>query len=211
MRWPNKRAAIVTTLRVAGRWHEHRGPNHWLLCRVGGVGEPETPPSAESAGRLRAVSAESRVVAKLRCVIDPEVTRRVVADFLQYVRSGRAPHRASEFMAPVVLAHQVQSENEVAIERSSDDYADHVREMTATWGQFDLLVDEFLVDGSRAFVRLTQVGRHIAPVNGHDASGRVGREISSLVYHVENGVITQYWIQIDRAGLTEQLARPSDG
>ena len=26
--------------------------------------------------------------------------------------------------------------------------------MTATWGQFNLLVDEFLVDASRAFVRL---------------------------------------------------------
>jgi len=39
----------------------------------------------------------------------------------------------------------------------------------------------------------------------------VVREISSVVYHVETGVIKQYWIQIDRAGLTEQLARPSDG
>ena len=39
------------------------------------------------------------------CVTDPEVTRRVVTDFLQYVRSGREPQRASEFMAPVVLAH----------------------------------------------------------------------------------------------------------
>jgi predicted ester cyclase len=144
-------------------------------------------------------------------VTDPEVTRRVVADFLKYVRSGREPQRASEFMAPVVLAHQVQSEDEGSIERSSDDYADHVRDMTATFGQFDLLVDEFLIDGSRAFARLTQVGRHIAPVGGYHATGRVVREISSVVYHVENGLITQYWIQIDRAGLTEQLARPSDG
>ena len=105
----------------------------------------------------------------------------------------------------------MQSEDEVTVERSPDDYADHVRDMIATWGQFDLLVDELLVEASRAFVRLTQVGRHIAPVDGHHASGRVVREISSIVYHVENGVITQYWIQIDRAGLTEQLARPSDG
>ncbi len=54
-------------------------------------------------------------------------------------------------MAPVVLAHQVQSEDEVTIERSPDDYADHVREMIATWGQFDLTIDEFLVDGARAY------------------------------------------------------------
>jgi hypothetical protein len=75
-------------------------------------------------------------------------------------------------MAPVVLAHHVQSEDEVTIERSPDDYADHVREMTATWGGFDLSVDEFLVDGTRAYVRLTQVGRHLGPVDGRPPTGR---------------------------------------
>jgi len=52
---------------------------------------------------------------------------------------------------------------------------------------------------------LSGAGRYQAP-----SATRTQRRLSSVVYHVENGVITQYWIQIDRAGLTEQLARPSD-
>jgi predicted ester cyclase len=138
-------------------------------------------------------------------MIDHEVTRRVVAAFLADVRSGRDPGRAAELMAPVVLAHQVESEHEVTIERSPDDYAAHVREMRETWGDFRLEVDEFLVDGARAYVRLTQTGRHLAAVDGHAATGRTVRQINSVVYHVEDGVITQYWMQIDRAGLLRQL------
>jgi predicted ester cyclase len=136
---------------------------------------------------------------------DTAVTRRVVAEFLDQVRSGRALDRAEELMAPRVLAHQVCSENEVTIERSPADYVNHVREMQASWGDFRLEVNEFLVDGARAYVRLTQTGRHLAAVDGHAATGKAVRQINSVVYHVENGVITQYWLQIDRAGLVHQL------
>jgi predicted ester cyclase len=138
-------------------------------------------------------------------MIDSAVTRRVVGDFLRYVRSGREPQRAAEFMAPTVRAHQVQSEEPVTVDRTPDGYAEHVREMTATWGAFELTVDEFLVDGARAYVRLTQVGRHLEPVDGIAPTGRLVRQINSIVYHVEDGLITEYWMQIERAGLLAQL------
>lgn len=138
-------------------------------------------------------------------MIDSEVTRQVVADFIRYVRSGLQPQRAAEFLAPVVRAHQVQSEHPVTIERTPDEYAEHVREMTAAWGDFTVVVDEFLVDGARAYVRLTQVGRHLGPVDGITPTGREVRQINSVVYHVADGLITDYWIQIDRAGVTAQL------
>jgi predicted ester cyclase len=139
-------------------------------------------------------------------MINPDVTRQVVTDFLRYVRSGVAPQRASEFMAPVVLAHQLQSEGETTIERSPRDYAEHVHEMIARWGHFTLTVDELLVDGARAYVRLTQVGRDLVPeVGGQSGTGGTVRQINSVVYHVEDGVISQYWIQIDRAGVANQL------
>ena len=132
-------------------------------------------------------------------MIDEAVTRRVVTQFLTQVRSGHDPGRAAELMAPLVLAHQVQAEDAVTIERTPQNYAEHVREMVETWGDFALDVQELLVDGARAYVRLVQTGRH-AP------TGRTVRQINSIVYHVEDGRITQYWMQIDRAGLAAQLA-----
>jgi len=124
-------------------------------------------------------------------------------EFLTHVRSGRDPDRATDLMAPVVLAHQVQSEDEVTVERTPQNYAEHVREMIETWGDFALEVQELLVDGARAYVRLVQNGRH-AP------TGRTVRQTNAVVYHVEDARITQYWMQIDRAGLAAQLAEPPE-
>lgn len=135
-------------------------------------------------------------------MIDETVTRQVVTDFLTHVRSGRNVSRATDLMAPVVLAHQVQSENEVTIKRTPQNYADHVQEMIETWGDFTLDIEELLVDGARAYVRLVQVGRH-------SLTGRTVRQVNAIVYHVEDGQITQYWMQIDRAGLAAQLAEDS--
>ncbi|WP_268247159.1 ester cyclase [Micromonospora fulviviridis] len=91
------------------------------------------------------------------------------------------------------------------VERTPDGYAEHVQEMTATWGTFDLTIEEFLVDGARAYVRLAQVGRHLQPVDGIAPTGWTVRQINSVVYHVEDGLIMEYWMQIDRAGLLAQL------
>ncbi|MFJ8581957.1 ester cyclase [Micromonospora sp. NPDC093277] len=62
--------------------------------------------------------------------------------------------------------------------------------------------------GARTDVRrasLTQVGHHLGPVDGIAPTGRIVRQINSVVYHVEDGLITEYWMQIDRAGLLAQL------
>ncbi|MFF5794065.1 ester cyclase [Paeniglutamicibacter sp. NPDC012692] len=140
---------------------------------------------------------------------DAEDTRRVVKSFLEEVRSGRSPERAGEFMAPRVLAHQVQSEDPRTVERSPDDYAGHVREMTETWGAFALEVEEFIVEGKRAHVRFSQNGHHMATVEGYLPTRNNVQQINSVVYEVEDGLITQYWMHIDRAGVVSQLARAS--
>jgi SnoaL-like polyketide cyclase len=132
---------------------------------------------------------------------DADVTRRVVTTFLEQVRSGRDFTRVPELMAPVILAHQIQSEHEVTIERTQADYVGHVCELEAMWEESTLQVEEFLVDGARAYVRLSQVGRR-----AQSGDRRLVRQISSVVYHVEQGVITEYWMQVDRAGLAAQLA-----
>lgn len=134
-----------------------------------------------------------------------EDTRAVVESFLATVRSGRAPELAGEYLAGRVRAHQVESENPVTIERTPDEYAAHVREMLDTWGPFELSIDEFLVEGARAYVRFTQIGRHVGPVAGFDPTGGEVRQVNSVIYRVDSGRICEYWMQIDRAGLLSQL------
>lgn len=131
----------------------------------------------------------------------------IVREFFAQVRSGRNPDLALGLMAPVVLAHQVNAEAPVTVERTPQNYADHVREMLATFGQFELEISECLAQGDRVYVRWRQTGRHLAHYDGFAPTGLPVIEVASAVYRVEQGRIAEYWIQIDRAGIRAQLER----
>jgi predicted ester cyclase len=134
-------------------------------------------------------------------------TEKVVREFLDEVRSGRNPGKAAELMAPKVLAHQLTSEKPEIVERSPQNYADHVREMKAVYGDFRLEVTELIFQNDRAYVRWIQTGTHVGELDGFAPTGLELIEFASAVYRVEDGKIIEYWVQIDRAGLRSQLER----
>jgi len=131
--------------------------------------------------------------------------RAVVENFLLTVRSGRSPERADEFMDTTVAAHQVQSEESTLIRRTPDDYADHVREMLQTYGNFTFAIEELIADGDKVYARWRQEGTHVGAIDGLAPTGLPIVEVASCVYRVRDGKICEYWIQIDRAGLAAQL------
>lgn len=131
----------------------------------------------------------------------------VIRLFFEEVRSGRNPDKALELMTDVVLAHQVKSEAPTTVERSPQNYADHVREMQAEWGNFELEIEEMLAQDDRVYVRWKQIGKHVGVADGFAPTGLPIIEIASAVYRLENGKIAEYWIQIDRAGIRAQLER----
>ncbi|MBP1961724.1 ester cyclase [Paenibacillus aceris] len=129
----------------------------------------------------------------------------VVQEFFHYVRSGLRPDAAHDYMAEQVLAHQMTAENETTVYRTPANYADHVREMIAAYGNFTLEVQELIAQNDRVYVRWKQSGTHIGEVDGFAPTGKTIIEIASAVYRVENEQIVEYWIQIDREGIRLQL------
>lgn len=132
---------------------------------------------------------------------------QLVRAFFEQVRSGRHPDRAGEFLAPLVRAHQLVSEDPISVERTPQEYAEHVREMQDVFGQFELEITELLAQGDRVYVRWKQTGRHLTVHEGFQPTGLPVVEIASAVYRVDHGKIVEYWIQIDRAGTEAQLER----
>ncbi|MFI0740910.1 ester cyclase [Streptomyces sp. NPDC021100] len=130
-----------------------------------------------------------------------------VRQFLLQVRSGLHPDRADRFMAGLVRAHQVVSEAPVVVERTPGQYTEHVQEMLDAYGAFTLTVDELIAEGDRVYARWTQTGRHVGPIGDHTPTGAQVTAMTSAVYRVEDGLIVEYWIQIDRQGITAQLER----
>lgn len=131
----------------------------------------------------------------------------IVRGFFANVRSGRNPDDAQRYLAEQVWAHQVMADEPRSIARTPQDYADHVREMQAAFGDFTLEVTECLAEGDRVYVRWRQTGTHAGVIEGFEPTGRPLVEIGSTVYRVAQGRIVEYWIQLDRAGLQAQLER----
>jgi predicted ester cyclase len=136
---------------------------------------------------------------------DMHGAKELVRAFLLQVRSGAHPEYADRFLAARVLAHQVQAENPVIVERSPHDYAEHVRQMTDLYGDFTIEIEELIAEGDRVYARWSQHGRHDGTVDGRPPTGAPLTQLTSAVYRVADGRITEYWIQIDRAGLDAQL------
>lgn len=136
-----------------------------------------------------------------------EEPKAVVQGFLDTVRTGRDPDAAARYFAPQVLAHQMTSEGETTVVRTPQDYAAHVREFLATYGQFSLEVADVIADGDRVFVWWRQHGHHVGPVNSEHPTGAPLTSIAAAVYLVRSGRITEYWILEDRKGLDIQLQR----
>lgn len=108
-------------------------------------------------------------------------------------------------MAEKVLAHQIQSEHELTVERSPIEYAEHVQEMLDAYGSFTLEIQELLAQEDRVYVRWKQTGTHIGEVDGFEPTGLPIIQLASAIYRVQDGKIVEYWIQIDRAGIRSQL------
>ncbi|MBL3698560.1 ester cyclase [Leucobacter luti] len=133
-------------------------------------------------------------------------TADTIRGFLTEVRSGRSPEVAGEYLAPVVLAHQVRSGARETVERSPANYTEHVAEMIEAFGAFEFRIDELLIDGDRGYARWTQHGTHVGEIAGVAPTGRALETVGSAVYRVADGRIVEYWIQLDPAGLRAQLS-----
>ncbi|OPA74600.1 polyketide cyclase [Paenibacillus selenitireducens] len=132
---------------------------------------------------------------------------QVIRSFFETVRSGKDPDQAPHYMANEVLAHQINGENRVTVHRTPQNYADHVREMIDAFGTFQLTVEEVISQDPKVYVRWQQRGTHIGEYEGYAPTGKEIIELASAVYRLEECKIVEYWIQIDRLGILEQLKR----
>jgi predicted ester cyclase len=133
------------------------------------------------------------------------VPKQIVEGFLRDVRAGKSPDNATQYMASSVIAHQLNAENETVVNRTPQNYADHIREFQRIFGQFDFEITELIADDDRVYARWKQTGCQIGPLDDQAPSGLPVVEIASAVYRVADGKIVEYWIQVDRKGIDTQI------
>ncbi|MGE7771191.1 ester cyclase [Viridibacillus arvi] len=136
-----------------------------------------------------------------------QTNEQIVKSFFEVVRSGNKPELAETFLTKEVKAHQLNSDSMVTIIRSPKNYADHIKEMLEVWGNFKIEIQELLSHNQKVYVRWKQIGMHIAEYEGYPPTNKEVIEIGSAIYRLENQKIVEYWIQVDRLGVIEQIKR----
>ncbi|SEO21664.1 Rid family detoxifying hydrolase [Mucilaginibacter sp. OK283] len=127
-------------------------------------------------------------------------SEKTVRAFLEIVRSGKSPERASEFMADSVKAHQLNAEHPETVVRTPENYRQHVNEFLQSYGGYQFEITELIAGNDKVYARWKQTGNQIGDVDEFKATGLPVTEIGSAVYRVYNGKIVEYWIQVDRKG-----------
>lgn len=125
--------------------------------------------------------------------------------FIHDIRAGNNLARVSHYMADTVTAHQVLAEGSQHIIRTPDNYKTHIEEFLDAFGPFQIIIEEMLIDGDKALVRWRQEGFHNQSLEGEEPTGKPITEITSTVYRIDNNKIVEYWLQTDRAGISNQL------
>ena len=108
-------------------------------------------------------------------------------------------------MADTVIAHQMNAEEQVAVERTPENYSEHVKEFLTMYGNFSFEITELISEDDKVYVRWIQKGKHLTEIDGYAPTGKALTEIASAVYRLDNNKIVEYWIQIDRFGFEKQL------
>jgi len=127
-------------------------------------------------------------------------TEKTVRNFLEIVRSGKSPERASDFMADTVEAHQLNAEHPEVVTRTPENYTQHIKEFINSYGHYQFEITELIASNDKVYARWKQTGNQIGDADEFKSTGLPVTEIGSAVYRVAGGKIVEYWIQIDRKG-----------
>ncbi len=121
-------------------------------------------------------------------------TGETVRAFLRDVRTGERLERVGEYLAPRVRAHQGPPGRATAwVDRTPEQYAEHVREMQAATGPWAFEVVGLEPAGDVVDAQWRQRGTSRAPGPDHGAEVV---EHGRARYVVRSGRITEYWLDV---------------
>ena len=66
-------------------------------------------------------------------------------------------------------------------------------------------MDDVIAEGDKVAVRHRLQGTHQAEFQGIPTTGRQIETNAIVIFHIENGVITEAWLNADLMGLMQQL------
>jgi hypothetical protein len=117
------------------------------------------------------------------------------------------PDACDEIFAPSFLFHTIQRANvTLPVEESSPEREKGAYEwLKATWGGWDMTIDEMIAEGDRVMVRWTHRGTHQGEMRGLPPTHKQVTVSGINIFRVADSKIVEVWDISDRLGMWQQL------
>jgi len=109
---------------------------------------------------------------------------------------------ADELTSPDLVEHQNFGPNHAA---GAEGVRAVIASLRRAFSDFHLSIDDLVVDGDKAWLRMTGTGTHDGPFMGHPPTGRKMRTDVFDVIRVADGRMVEHWGVPDRLGTLFQL------
>ena len=136
-----------------------------------------------------------------------DTTRRLIHRFYDQFWNARNYEVAERLMAPRGVMHGTLGSSE----HGPTGLVDYARRMIDVFPDFQLRMDELIVERDRAAARVSWTGTHSGELFGCPATGRRVRHDCVVLFRVARGRITEVDVHGDRAELWQQVAATRQG
>jgi len=86
-----------------------------------------------------------------------------------------------------------------------DGYKAFMSALLAAFPDSKFIVDDIIAEGNKVAVRHRLQGTHQADFQGIPATGKQVEVGGIVIFHIENGMVTEAWLNADIMGLMQQL------
>ncbi len=126
---------------------------------------------------------------------------RIVRGLFEDVVNGNRYEQIPEYCTEDVVVHRPGDEITVGI----DAYENHYRTLHAAFPDFDATPADVVVEGDCVATRLSVTGTHEGELLGIPATGREVTFGAQILFHLDDGAVTEEYHQSDHAALRDQL------
>ncbi|HZQ43749.1 MAG TPA: ester cyclase [Acidobacteriaceae bacterium] len=84
---------------------------------------------------------------------------------------------------------------------------EHIRVVEAAFPEYELVPDQLVAEADVVAVRGTFRGEHKGEFAGVQPTGKTVSADLMIFYRISEGRIAEYWLQMDMAGLIQQLSK----
>ena len=111
-----------------------------------------------------------------------------------------------EFMEAVYGKPKTEELLDLYISDKDPELKGHILLFEAGIPAYDLIPEDIIAEGNKVMVRCIVKGKHEGFLFGYEASGNDIEMSGIIVFEVNDGMITNHWMQADSIGLIQQIS-----